>query len=118
MGTAVVNRLLSSSRVALIPSRWQEPAGLVALEAMLQGTPVVAYACGGLADYVASNGGGTLVAEGDVSALADAAAGLHEDRQRWTELSSRGQAGVRSNHDPARYVERLERIYAEAARAG
>jgi glycosyltransferase involved in cell wall biosynthesis len=112
-----VNRLLAQSRVALMPSRWQEPAGLAALEAMARGTPVVAYSCGGLADYIASNGGGILVREGDMTALADAAAWLHEDEARWTKLSTEGQAGVRSNHDPNRYAQRLEQIYATAADA-
>ena len=30
-----------------MPSRWQEPGGIAALEAMSVGTPVIAYASGG-----------------------------------------------------------------------
>src|SRR5207237_9807035 len=48
---------LGRARVAVLPSRWAEPAGLVALEAMAAGTPVVAYETGGLAQYVSAAGG-------------------------------------------------------------
>ena len=56
--------LIRESRALLIPSRWAEPGGLVALEAMIEGTPVVAYAGGGLSEYVDSGGGGLLVEHG------------------------------------------------------
>ena len=38
--------LLMRARVCLMPSRWQEPGGIAALEAMAVGTPVVAFASG------------------------------------------------------------------------
>ena len=38
--------------VLLFPSRWEEPFGLVPLEAMAGGTPVVATALGGSAEYL------------------------------------------------------------------
>jgi glycosyltransferase involved in cell wall biosynthesis len=111
-----LQQLLAKARVALMPSRWAEPAGMVALEAMAEGTPVVAYSCGGLADYVASSGGGILVDEGNVNRLADAAARLHSDRELWMQLSTKGEAGVRRRHDPTGYVQRLEAIYSDASR--
>ena len=118
VGGDELERLVESARVSLIPSRWAEPAGLVALEAMARGTPVVAYSSGGLAEYVTSGGGGVLVGTADVGALAEAAAGLHEDRERWLELSATGRDGVLGRHDPDTYVEGLEAIYSEAMDAG
>ena len=49
-------RAVRSPRVAVVPSRWAEPAALVALEAMAVGTPVVAYRVGGLAELVEAGG--------------------------------------------------------------
>lgn len=109
-----VNRLLASSRVGLIPSRWAEPAGLVALEAMANGTPVVAYDAGGLTEYVESNRGGMVVEAGDVPGLGEAAARLHGDRDLWSELSDLGKTRVHRYHDPAGYVESLERVYRDS----
>ena len=79
---AGVLRLLEGARVCVMPSRWQEPGGIAALEAMSVGTPVVAYASGGLAEYVGDIGGGRVI-EPDALALARECETLHRDRSTW-----------------------------------
>jgi UDP-glucose:tetrahydrobiopterin glucosyltransferase len=49
---ATVNEIYMRSSVALITPMWDEPFGLVAVEALASGTPVAAYARGGLASTV------------------------------------------------------------------
>ena len=66
--------------IALAPSVWAEPFGLVALEAMVSGRPVIASQIGGLADTVIDGETGRLVPPGDSSALADALRQLLADR--------------------------------------
>ena len=58
--------------VAVVPSVWPEPFGMVALEAMAAGRPVVASAVGGLADLVVDGATGILVPPGDAAALRSA----------------------------------------------
>jgi glycosyltransferase involved in cell wall biosynthesis len=65
---------LAEARVLLVPSRWEEPFGLVAAEAQAAGTPVVAYRTGGLAEVVDEGRSGFLVEPGDVAAAAAAVA--------------------------------------------
>lgn len=113
--TADVWPRLAAARVAVVPSRWAEPVGLTALEAMAVGTPVVAYRVGGLAEEVSAAGGG-IVIDSDPAALTAAAVGLHSDETRWTALSQAGRAHIAREHAPARYVERLLEVYASVQR--
>ncbi len=63
--------LYRRAAAVVIPSR-NEGLGLVAVEAQLCKTPVVAYRSGGLPDVVRPEAGGVLVPPGDTRALADA----------------------------------------------
>lgn len=56
----------------VVPSVWDEPAGLVVLEAAARGIPVIASAAGGLPEYVPGPCRALLVPPGDAGALADA----------------------------------------------
>ena len=56
--------------VLVMPSRWQEPFGIVGLEALTLGTPVAAWDSGGVREW--HPGGERLVPWGDVDGLAGA----------------------------------------------
>jgi glycogen synthase len=65
----VRDRLYEVADVAVFPSLY-EPFGIVALEAMAQGCPVVVSNTGGLAEFVRPHENGILVAPGDPESLA------------------------------------------------
>ncbi|MEU3727528.1 glycosyltransferase, partial [Streptomyces sp. NPDC031705] len=75
---ADVPAVLRSADVVLCPADY-EPFGIVPLEAMACGRPVVASAVGGQLDTDADGETGRLVPPGDPAALADAVAGLLAD---------------------------------------
>jgi glycosyltransferase involved in cell wall biosynthesis len=66
-------RLMGRCTVTLMPVDWEEPFGLVAAESQMAGTPVVAYARGGLPE-VLGRAGGILVEPGDEAAFVAAIA--------------------------------------------
>ncbi len=49
-------QLLASHRYGIVPSRWQEPFGIVALELIAAGCPVIASKAGGLPEAVGTCG--------------------------------------------------------------
>jgi glycosyltransferase involved in cell wall biosynthesis len=58
---------LASARAVICPSDWDEPFGLVAAEAQAAGTPVVAFARGGLTEIIDDTVTGFLVEPGNVA---------------------------------------------------
>jgi len=45
-------RLLSKAKALLVPIRWEEPFGLTIIEAMLSGTPVIAFNRGAMSELI------------------------------------------------------------------
>lgn len=67
-----LNDLVGGAAVALVTPTWEEPFGLVTAEAMASGTPVAAFARGGIPEILDASSG-RLAAPDDVDALAGAA---------------------------------------------
>jgi glycosyltransferase involved in cell wall biosynthesis len=84
-----VPALLSRAAAVVVPSRW-EGFGMVALEGMAAGVPVVASAVGGLVEVVGD--AGLLVPPDDPDALAVAIGRVLSDPGLRSELSARGRA--------------------------
>jgi D-inositol-3-phosphate glycosyltransferase len=93
----------SADLVVCVP--WYEPFGIVPLEAMACGVPVVASAVGGLVDTVVDGVTGVHVPPRRPDVLAGALAGLLADPRRRAAL---GAAGVRRARDRYRW-ERIAR---------
>lgn len=68
-----LSALVGSAAVALVTPVWSEPFGLVMAEALMTGTPVVAFDSGGTSEVLAGMPGTAIVTTGDVDALAQAA---------------------------------------------
>ncbi len=62
--------LYKRADIVVVPSIWEEPFGLVAVEAMAAGLPVCASRVGGLQEIVAHNESGYLHTRGDAKELA------------------------------------------------
>lgn len=94
------------------PTVDDEPLGLVPLEAMATGTPVVVTRSGGMRETVVDGVTGLAVDKGDDEALAEAAARVLTDADLRARLVSRGpeRAGLFGNEE---YVDWLLAAYAD-----
>ena len=51
-----LKNIMKTSSIIVIPSKWEEPFGLVAAEAMSYGTAIIASKSGGLVEIIGNNG--------------------------------------------------------------
>lgn len=87
--------LYQQASVCVVPSHY-ESFGLVALEAMACGVPVVAARAGGLPEVIEDGMTGLLVPAGDAPALANAIVSLLRDREERTQMGSAGRERART----------------------
>lgn len=67
----------------VVPSMFSESFGLISVEAMMVGVPVVAYDCGGIPEVVRDGRDGYIVRKGDYITMAERVAELlNDDRKR------------------------------------
>lgn len=99
--------------VQAVPS-WAEPFGLVTLEALAQGRPVVATASGASPEIVRNGREGFLVAPGDAGALADRLELLLEAPALRRRLGDSGRRRVREVFSLERMVAGTQEVYAAA----
>jgi glycosyltransferase involved in cell wall biosynthesis len=108
----------ADSAVVVVPSLG-EGFGMVALEAMERGRPVVASDVGGLPEIVVDGETGLVVPSGDADALAWAIAELTANLPRAAALGAAGRARALAEFRQERCTERHDELYrASLARAG
>jgi glycosyltransferase involved in cell wall biosynthesis len=107
---------LADSAVVVMPSLWPEPFGLVGIEALASGRPVVASATGGIVDWLEDGVCGLLVTPGDARDLARALNEILADPERQRSMGVDGKKVVAERFSPERHVESLLNAY-EAARS-
>ena len=97
------------------PSTLYEPFGMVALEALASGRPVIASRIGGLAELVTDGVNGLLVPRGDTAALSASLQRLLDDRALRERLAEGAPASAARFH-PDRVLRELEAAYESIVR--
>jgi glycosyltransferase involved in cell wall biosynthesis len=80
IGDAEKSEFLGGAEALLFPIEWPEPFGLVMIEAMACGTPVIGYNYGSVPEVI-DNGISGFVVEGEAEAVAAVAAARRLDRR-------------------------------------
>ncbi len=110
-------RELAEASVVAMPSRWPEPFGLVGIEALAAGRPVVASATGGISDWLQDGVNGLGVRPGDATDLARALNELLADPARQRAMGEAGREMVASRFSPERHLGALFEGYRRAVTA-
>src|SRR6185295_13681100 len=99
IGDADKPAFLGGARALLFPIDWPEPFGLVMIEAMAAGTPVIAWRCGSTAEVIEHGRSGFLVRDVEEALAAVEAVG------------SVSRAGVRAAFEARFTADRMARDY-------
>jgi glycosyltransferase involved in cell wall biosynthesis len=110
VGGAAKQRLYANARALLMPIRWPEPFGMVMLEALASGTPVIAFPEGAAAEIVIDGENGMLVS--DESEMARA---IDQVGAMGTIDPARCRASVAERYDIGVTATGYERVYRYAA---
>lgn len=94
----VLDRMARAS-IVVVPSRWQEPFGLVALEAMASGAALICSPRGGLREVAGDVA--LYVDPDDPSAVASAICALAENPERCAAMAEAGRARAQAFDVPA-----------------
>jgi glycosyltransferase involved in cell wall biosynthesis len=99
--------------VQVVPSLWAEPFGLVAVEAMMRGTAVIASSMGGLGEIVEHGKTGFLVPPNEPHALAENLVELLSDRTKTESMGRSGRDVAEARFSLTRQCEQFTTIYQE-----
>ena len=102
--------LYRRARVVVVPSRWPEPFGMVGVEAMRAARPVVAFAAGGIPDWLDDGVTGRLAPVGDVARLAEALDELLGDLDLCRRMGWAGLERADAEFSPDTTADALEEI--------
>ena len=109
--TTEMERRLETAWVQAVPSKWDEPFGMVAIEAMMRGTAVLASNGGGLRDIVRTGETGLLVAHDNVEAWASALTHLLSDRDRCEAMGAAGRKVALDEYTVDHKIDRILSLY-------
>jgi glycosyltransferase involved in cell wall biosynthesis len=99
------------SFAGIVPSIWQEPFGIVVIEALANGRPVIGSNVGGIPDLITDGENGLLVPPDDDKALGAAMQQLIRNPALYQRLA-RGAMRRGQEYQAARVVPHIEQIYA------
>jgi glycosyltransferase involved in cell wall biosynthesis len=107
-------RELAGAAVVVVPSLWPEPFGLVGIEALAAGRPVIASATGGVEDWLDDGVSGLCVRPGDVDELASSLNELLADPQRQQAMGVAGRETVNTRFSAERHLAAILDAYCRA----
>lgn len=105
-----VQDFMATFDLTVVPSV-EEPLGLVAMESLAAGTPVVASNTGGLPEIVQHQENGLIVPSKRPAAIANAIIELANDPMRRIRMGQTGKTFVFENFSPQLLSQKIESIY-------
>jgi glycosyltransferase involved in cell wall biosynthesis len=111
MSKPEVFELISQSRAVVLPSEWEETFGLVVVEAMAVGVPLLASSHGSFPELVTDGVDGALFDPGRPYDLAKLLLDVDTAPDRYDDLGRNARTTYESMHNPDRNLQQLLDVY-------
>lgn len=112
-----LERASAAAWVQVVPSLWQEPFGLVTIEAAMRGTSVAASSTGASTEIVVDGETGVLIPPGDSAALARALDRVLADREYAETLGAAARRRALEHYTDDLYADRFVALLDQVRRA-
>ncbi len=118
LSPAELSKAYLESTVVVVPSMWHEPFGLVGLEAMAHGRPVIAFNVGGIPDWLEHGETGFLAKQGDIEGLASRIRLILGDHGLAVKLGQNGKRIIKEKFNSKQNTRNLLSIYEQVLSKG
>ena len=102
---------LEMADMVVVASLWDEPFGVVVIEAMAMGKPVVASARGGIPEIISHTVTGLLVAKPGAESFAEACSALLSNEQFSRQLGTEARRDVENRFSWEKIVDQTQYLY-------
>ena len=109
-----VDEYYQKADLVIVPSRWQEPFGLIGIEAFSRKVPVVGFDVGGISEWLKHEKNGLLVKKRTPEALAEALELVNSNPSKLNDWGVNGYNLVKEKYSEKSFMESLEVILKQA----
>lgn len=111
---ADVAQFFNGGAVTIMPSQttkeWEEQVGMVGLQSLACGTPVITTTSGAIPEYFKNNQGAFLFAENDYRGMAETCIKLLTDQKFHQDQSQKGVRYIEDNYNVADNIKKIEAL--------
>jgi len=105
-------KLLRHSKVLIFPINWEEAFGLVMIEAMACGTPVVAFNRGAVPEVIKDGATGFICPPGDIDCMVKAVKKIYEmPKEEYCKIRKNCRRHIEDNFTVEKMVDNYEKVY-------
>ena len=109
-----VDDYYAQADLVIVPSRWQEPFGLIGIEAFSRSVPVVGFDVGGISEWLHHKENGYLVKKKKPESLAEALEYVHNNPDILDKWGKNGYAYVKQNYCEKCFLKAIKIILQKA----
>ena len=114
VGYVKPNEFLKTIDILVVPSLWDEPLGMVAIEALANGIPVITSGKGGLSESVKHDVNGLICPPEQSNSLGEAIVRLYDYPSLYNRLSAAAAGSVSHFLDKDRLISQYSQVIQEA----